>query len=83
MSVTRNASQRRLIVATITAIYVLSVVQLGFQWWGLNWEFITNGDSRDTVFFALVVTPTWFSALGFLCTLLVLILADGLLVSRI
>lgn len=81
MAVTKNTSQRGLIISTITLIYVFSVLQLAIQWWGTVWQFIENGATRNTSFLAYFSAPAWVVVINGITTPIVVILADGLLVS--
>lgn len=56
--VTRNASNRRLVPAAITVLYLSNVVGFGVQWYSTKWEFVNNGDTRNSVFQSLYIVPT-------------------------
>ncbi|KDR70501.1 hypothetical protein GALMADRAFT_144774 [Galerina marginata CBS 339.88] len=78
----KNRFQQRMVVATITALYSLSVLQLGLQWYILKWAFVTNGATRADIFIATLATPGWFDVLVIVCQELIVILADLLLIWR-
>lgn len=81
--VTRKASQRRMIVAAITALYLLVALQVGLQWWLIEWQFIEHGDTRVDIFVSYFDPPVWFDLLERISMLAILVLSDGLLVSNV
>ena len=67
----------------MTLLYMLGIIQLGIQWYVSCWNFVDNGDTRESVFVSLFEAPVW-TRLGINIALFSMcILADGLLVSRI
>ena len=80
--VTRKGSQARVVTATITMLYLLSIAQLAIQWQVLQWGFVDNGKTRETIFMASAnTTPLWAKLASNGCIGATNILADGLLVS--
>jgi hypothetical protein len=41
-------------------LYLCNLVGFGVQWYNTKWEFINNGDTRDSVFESLYIVPNWF-----------------------
>ncbi|PPQ73827.1 hypothetical protein CVT26_012142 [Gymnopilus dilepis] len=78
----RKTVQRFIVVTTITALYVFSVIQFACQWSLIQWEFITNGQTQDSVFVAYDISPEWINILIYISSALTIILADGLLIWR-
>ena len=76
--VTRKA---RVVTATLTMLYLLSLAQLAIWWQELQWSFVDNGEARETIFIATWYNPTWVPLASDSCTAVSNILADGLLVS--
>ncbi|KDR69656.1 hypothetical protein GALMADRAFT_918004 [Galerina marginata CBS 339.88] len=79
---TKRSSQRLVIVGTITMLYLLSIVQFGFQLWDLQWTFLKHGETRESVFVSQFTSPAWGEILSTTSTVLTLVLADGLLIWR-
>jgi hypothetical protein len=79
---TRPASQRRLVVTAITAMYLFTAVDLGLQWRQIQSQFIQNDATRDSIFIAYFVVPPWLVFINSICTLSVVVIADGLLIWR-
>ena len=78
--VTKKASQARVVTATITMLYLLSIAQLAIQWHLFQWTFVDNAETRETIFIA-TYDPGWSLLACQCCTVATIILADGLLVS--
>ena len=79
--VTRKGSQARVVTATITMLYVLSMAQLAIVWQQLQWSFVDSGVTRETIFIASFVGQIWVQLALVGCVAATNILADGLLVS--
>ena len=79
--VTRKASQARVVTATITMLYLLSIAQLAIQWQVSQSIFVDNGETRETIFIKTFFGPVWTQLAVVGCTGATNILADGLLVS--
>ena len=79
--VTRKGSQARVVTATITMLYLLSIAQLAIAWRLLQLSFIDSGETRGTIFIASFLSPAWCSLASVACSAATDILADGLLVS--
>ncbi|KAF8180185.1 hypothetical protein BJ912DRAFT_634111 [Pholiota molesta] len=59
-----------------------NVVQTGLQWYATKWQFVDNGDTRDSVFVSLFDTPNWSSIVGSILVFTCFVLADVLLIWR-
>ena len=79
--VTRKGSQARVVTASITMLYLLSVARLAIEWRLLQSSFVNSGETRETIFIATFVPPGWATVASDACTVVTNILADGLLVS--
>ncbi|KDR71358.1 hypothetical protein GALMADRAFT_144042 [Galerina marginata CBS 339.88] len=78
----RKSSQRRMVIFSITLLYLLGVIMLGVQWYGLERAFLVDGETLESTFTALITVPGWSNLLGGICTLYMIVIADGLLVWR-
>ena len=78
---TRKGSQARVVTATITMLYLLSITQLALQWQTLQSNFVDSGETRETIFMTTYSGPPWIQLALESCTAATNILADGLLVS--
>jgi len=81
-TVTRKTNQRRTILSTITALYLLGTFQFGLEWYMMDREFVKYGDTRDTVYHAYLNMPAWVAFMLDFCPLFSIVLADGLLMWR-
>lgn len=81
--VARSSSQRFLVPTAVTMLYLSNLVGFGVQWYNTKWDFINNGDTRDSVFQSLYIVPTWFYIAEDTPAYIAFILADGLLVRII
>ncbi|KDR81202.1 hypothetical protein GALMADRAFT_136239 [Galerina marginata CBS 339.88] len=79
---TRRQSKQRLVIAAISTLYALSILQLSLQWYLLQWSFATNGATREVIFASLVSSPIWFQLAVNIDIFAVLSLADALLIWR-
>ncbi|KAF9471984.1 hypothetical protein BDN70DRAFT_925900 [Pholiota conissans] len=79
---TKYSFKRYLVPATVTIIYLCNVVECGIQWYSTKWQFIDNGDTRDTVFMALFTYPSRLVVPANVLNIVVLVLSDGLLIWR-
>ena len=80
--VTRKRSQARVVIATITILYFLSIPQLAIEWQLLQQSFVDSGESRETIFIVTFSNAAqWVVIASNACTAVTNILADGLLVS--
>ncbi|KDR69306.1 hypothetical protein GALMADRAFT_160582 [Galerina marginata CBS 339.88] len=70
--VTKGKAQRLLVVTTITAIYIISMLQVGIVWWITIWQFAEHGGDD----------PIWWRALQDFNGLTIYILSDILLIWR-
>ncbi|KAF8173089.1 hypothetical protein BJ912DRAFT_1079466 [Pholiota molesta] len=78
----RNSSQRFLVPATVSMLYLCNLVGFSVQWYNTKWEFINNGDTRDSVFESLYIVPNWFFVAEDTPAYIAFVLADGLLIWR-
>ncbi|KDR69424.1 hypothetical protein GALMADRAFT_145468 [Galerina marginata CBS 339.88] len=78
----RKGSQQRMVVVIITALYFNGVLQLGLQWWDLEWAIVNKGTTRENTFEGFFNLPLWSEVIAELSQLLMLILADILLIWR-
>ena len=80
---TRKASQARVVTATITMLYLLTVAQLAIQWQLLQLSFVDSGETHETIFINNIFTGSlaWVTLALDSCIAATRILADGLLVS--
>jgi hypothetical protein len=77
---TRSSSKNVLVSAAITILYLSLTVGAGCQWYITKWQFVDNGDTRDSVFLSFNTAPQW-SVLVFNISLYVsFVTADGILV---
>lgn len=67
----------------MTLLYALGIAQLGIQWYVCCWNFVGNGDTRETVFVSLFDVPVWIHLATNIASFSTCILADGLLASKI
>ena len=79
--VTRKGSQARVVTATITILYLISIIQLAIVWQQLQWSLVDSGETRETIFTASFHSPLWAELASNGCIAATNILADGLLVS--
>ena len=84
--VTRKpGSQAKVVTATITMLYLLSIAQLAIGWQLLQSSFLDSGETRETIFITAFYKPVWvipaLVVLSVACIGVTNILADGLLVS--
>lgn len=80
IQVTRKAAQRWGIIITITTLYLVCLAQLAIQWYALQWEFITNGQTRQDSYLAILENPEALVLASFVTSYSVVVIADGLLV---
>ncbi|KDR71364.1 hypothetical protein GALMADRAFT_254141 [Galerina marginata CBS 339.88] len=79
---TRKTSQRRMVIFSITLLYLLDVIMLAAQWYALDWIFLINGETRKSSFISLDTAPGWAQALSNLTACYLVVVADGLLIWR-
>ncbi|KDR71343.1 hypothetical protein GALMADRAFT_144030 [Galerina marginata CBS 339.88] len=79
---TRKGSQRRVVILSITLLYMLGVINLGVQWYELEWIVVLNGETRESIFIATLTLPGWSVMLDNFCLVYMVVIADGLLVWR-
>ncbi|PPQ78255.1 hypothetical protein CVT25_011714 [Psilocybe cyanescens] len=80
--VTSKISRGRVVIGAISMLYVFGVVGLGFDWALLQWFFLKNGDTRQTVFVSLSTVPGWFLSVRNMFMFGMLLISDGLKIWR-
>ncbi|KAH9478160.1 hypothetical protein JR316_0008613 [Psilocybe cubensis] len=77
-------SGRRIVSVSISALYLLCLIDLFLNWYFLNWAFIEHGKTQDSVFRAAVGlgAPIWLQILNEVLLNLLLVCADALLIWR-
>lgn len=81
---TRKSSQHRVIVAAITVLYLVYVVQSSVQWFVMRRGLVDNGETRETIFISSTSLNTgWFVLITNICALFQSMLSDGLIVSHL
>jgi len=79
---TSKINHCRIVISTITALYLLGIFELGVRWYVINWQFIKYGDTRDGVYASYSEIPAWSSFMIAFCPSVSIVLADGLLLWR-
>ncbi|KAF9477079.1 hypothetical protein BDN70DRAFT_934500 [Pholiota conissans] len=80
--VTRNVSSRYFVPVTVSVVYLCNLAGLSMQWYITQWQFVENGQDRDTVFIATMNTPPKISTAVYIISLFGLVLGDSLLIWR-
>jgi hypothetical protein len=80
--VVKNPSKYHPVPVVITVLYLFSIAEMAFQWYGTKSEFVDNGDTRQSVFLALAFSgvPRWLNTASNISNCVVFLIADGLLV---
>ncbi|KAH9480915.1 hypothetical protein JR316_0007517 [Psilocybe cubensis] len=74
---------RRTVLWAISALYFFTLLVFIMQWYQLNSAFVLNGETRDSIFFAIsLVNPQWMWQASVILLNFTLAVADGLLVWR-
>ncbi|KDR68094.1 hypothetical protein GALMADRAFT_146582 [Galerina marginata CBS 339.88] len=79
---TGRVKQSKIVVITMTLLYMLGIAQLGIQWYVCCWNFVGNGNTRETVFVSLYDAPVWTRLAINITSFSMCIIADGLLIWR-
>ncbi|KAF8186724.1 hypothetical protein BJ912DRAFT_451279 [Pholiota molesta] len=79
---TRTLSKSALVSATITILYLDVMVGAGCQWYMTKWQFVDNGDTRDSVFLTLYMAPEWSGLVAGISFGISYVIADALLIWR-
>jgi hypothetical protein len=81
-AVVNNPSKYHPVPVVITVLYMFSIAEMAFQWYGTKSEFVDNGDTRQSVFLALSFSgvPRWLNTASNISNCIVFLIADGLLV---
>lgn len=80
--VTREVPQSRVVLFTVTMLYIMVITQLGLQWFIVKKAFVNNGESRESIFLSYPDEPWWFILVSDICLYLASVLADVLLVRK-
>jgi hypothetical protein len=56
------------------------MVGAGCQWYVIKWQYVDNGDTRDSVFLSLYTFPRWSGLVVDISSYISYVIADGLLV---
>ncbi|PPQ90612.1 hypothetical protein CVT25_006682 [Psilocybe cyanescens] len=73
---------RRIVISTISVLYLLCFFDFIVQWYYLTWTIVINGDTRESIFLGTVDGPQWTSVLSAFLENSLLIVSDGLLIWR-
>ncbi|KAF8186757.1 hypothetical protein BJ912DRAFT_451579 [Pholiota molesta] len=79
---TRRSSKSALVSAAITILYLSVMVGVACQWYMTKWQFVDNGDTRDSVFLSLYTIPRWSGLVTDISFYISIVIADGLLIWR-
>lgn len=82
--VSRKLEHSNIVIFTITMLFILSIANLGIQWYLAQWAFADNGDSRDDIFityYGELGRAFWLILANDICAYITTVLADVLLVS--
>ncbi|KAF8188717.1 hypothetical protein BJ912DRAFT_968312 [Pholiota molesta] len=79
---TRRLSKHRLVPATITILFLCNIIQISVQWYVTKWQFVDNGDNRDSVFVSLFDGLNWTYLALEIPSYIGFVLADLLLLWR-
>ncbi|KAF8160308.1 hypothetical protein BJ912DRAFT_1069457 [Pholiota molesta] len=79
---TRSASKRYIVPATITALFTCNILITAVNWYTTKWQFVDNGATRQSVFISLFEPPRWVDLASDIPYFLSFVLADGLLIWR-
>lgn len=71
-----------MVIGAISMLYAFAVVGLGFNWGLLQWFFLKNGDTRQSVFVSLYTVPRWIFSVKNMFLFGMLLISDGLKVSE-
>ncbi|PPQ81325.1 hypothetical protein CVT25_015081 [Psilocybe cyanescens] len=79
---TRKRSPGKVVISSISLLYALGIIEYSFEWTFMEWFFLENGDTRVSIFKALLVLPRWLHVMNNIFAFIMLTLADGLLIWR-
>ncbi|KAF9474462.1 hypothetical protein BDN70DRAFT_924596 [Pholiota conissans] len=79
---TRRVSNRIIVPAAVSMLYMINLATFGVQWYTEKWQLIDNGENRDTIFAALSQTNVPLQVAINVLNLTALALGDGLLIWR-
>ncbi|PPQ80969.1 hypothetical protein CVT25_014718 [Psilocybe cyanescens] len=73
---------RRIVISTISVLYLLCFADFIVEWYYLDWVVVINGDTRESIFWGSVGEgPQWIFVLNDFLQISSFIVADGLLVD--
>jgi len=81
----RKLEHSFIVIFTITMLCVLTIADMGLQWYLLSFAFVDNGDSRDDIFrtyFSEIGRVFWLGIASNICSYSTVVLADILLIWR-
>ncbi|KAH9478964.1 hypothetical protein JR316_0009427 [Psilocybe cubensis] len=78
---TPNTSNR-VVLPTITILYLFALVYFILVWYILNWTYVLHGDTKASIFVASYAPPGWFNIADELLQGLPIVIADALLIWR-
>ncbi|KAH9474251.1 hypothetical protein JR316_0013414 [Psilocybe cubensis] len=72
----------RIVLTAISAFYGLTVLNFIAQCFSMKWNFVINGDTRDSIFWSSFDYPSWdYEVVGIVMPL-IFVISDGLLIWR-
>jgi hypothetical protein len=80
LTVTKKSIRNWIIVAAITALYLVYVSQTAISCFIAKQAFVNNGQTQKTIFAAIFVSPLWGTFVDDICYYLMAQISDGLLV---
>ncbi|KAF9477084.1 hypothetical protein BDN70DRAFT_995196 [Pholiota conissans] len=79
---TRESSKRYLVPITVSLLYLSNLATFGLNWYSTKFQFVNNGEDRDTVFLATFNTQQNIAAADLAFNIVSLVLGDALLIWR-
>lgn len=73
--------QRRIVVSTITILYLMCTCTFALDWYWLKYAIINNGQTQISMFNAIVEAPPWVYITLVVLQFGMFIISDGLLVG--
>lgn len=77
----QSSPNNRIVLSAISFLYFLALVDSVLQWYFLDVEILTNGDTRDSIFYAALGGPQWTTAISDVLFTLILMVSDALMVG--
>lgn len=79
--VIQKDNRRWTVMGALTALFGVTVTQLGLQWQLLQIDFVDNGDTRDSIYDAYIFDDSTSALLSLILSYCANILADGIVAS--